>query len=320
MNPDRASFGHDTTTDEVLAGIDLTGKLALVTGGASGLGTETARALAARGARVLVTARDREPGEKIAAALRASTGNPAIDAAVLDLASIASTRHFARAFLDRHDRLDLLINNAGVMACPQAKTRDGFELQFGTNHLGHFLLTVLLAPALLRAAPARVVSLSSSGHRLSPVVFDDIHYERRPYDKWEAYGQSKTANALLAVELDRRLGPRGVRAFAVHPGAILTNLGRHMDAADFERINERAPGGRLRLKSIEAGAATTVFAATARQLEGRGGCYLEDCGIAVTNDDEDAGAGVRSWAVDPEAAERLWEVSQTAVGATFDPA
>jgi NAD(P)-dependent dehydrogenase (short-subunit alcohol dehydrogenase family) len=312
MTP-RTDFGHDTTTDEILEGIDLTGKLALVTGGSSGLGAETARALASRGARVVLTARDTPKGEAIAEGIRESTGNDAVEVEELELASLASIRAFAERFLTAHDALHLLVNNAGVMACPKSKTRDGFELQFGTNHLGHFLLTGLLAPALLRGAPARVVSLSSRGHQQSPVRFDDIAFEKEPYDKWTAYGQSKTANVLFAVELERRLGERGVHAYAVHPGVIPTELSRHMDQADFEHIRQRS-GGSLKLKTTESGAATSIYAATAPELEGRGGLYLEDCHVAEVDDAPEAREGVRSYAVDPETAKRLWTLSEELIG------
>jgi NAD(P)-dependent dehydrogenase (short-subunit alcohol dehydrogenase family) len=310
----RGRFGHDTTTDEVIAGVDLRGKLALVTGGSGGLGAETARALASKGARVVITARDASKGEGVARAIRASTGSDAVEVEELELASLASIRAFAERFLARHGALEILVNNAGVMACPFARTTEGFEMQFGTNHLGHFLMTALIAPALLRGAPARVVSVSSRGHQMSPVVFEDIHFERRPYDKWAAYGQSKTANVLFAVELERRLGPHGVHANALHPGVIVTELARHLVPEDLEFLRKRAPGGKMRAKSMEAGAATAVYGATAPELEGRGGLYLEDCGIAAVNDEETATNGVRSFALDPEAAMQLWSVSEEMVG------
>jgi NAD(P)-dependent dehydrogenase (short-subunit alcohol dehydrogenase family) len=315
----RAGFGHETMTDEVLDGIDLSGKLALVTGGAGGLGAETARALASQGARVVITARDLAKGEAAAKAIRESTGNEGVRVEELELGCLASVRAFAERFLARDDALHILVNNAGVMACPFDKTADGFELQFGTNHLGHFFMTCLIAPALLRGAPARVVSLSSRGHQQSPVVFDDIGFERRPYDKWAAYGQSKTANVLFAVELERRLGARGVHAYAVHPGVIPTDLARHLEPADYTMMRERAAarGGELKLKSVAAGAATSVYAATAPELEGRGGVYLEDCRVAPVDDRESAGSGVRSYAVDPDAAKRLWSLSEEMVGRSF---
>lgn len=313
----RAAFGPDTTTTEVLEGIDLAGKLALVTGGSGGLGAETARALASKGARVVITARDVAKGEVVAKGIRESTGQDGIEVEELELGSLASVRALAERFLARHEALHILVNNAGVMACPFDKTADGFELQFGTNHLGHFLLTGLVAPALLRGAPARVVSVSSRGHQMSPVVFDDIHFERRPYEKWSAYGQSKTANILLAVELERRLGARGVHANALHPGVIPTELSRHMVPEDYERLRKRAPGGQLKIKTVESGAATAVFAATAPELEGRGGLYLEDCGVAEVDDAENAPRGVRSYALDPDTARRLWAISEEMVGQSF---
>lgn len=319
---DASKFGPETTTTEVLEGIgDLSGTLALITGGSSGLGEETARALAEKGAHVVLTARDVPKGEAVAAAIRSSTGNAKVEVEPLELGSLADVRAFAERFLAAHPSLPLLINNAGVMACPFGKTADGFEQQFGTNHLGHFLLTCLLAPALRRGAPSRVVSVSSRGHHLSPVVFDDLHFERRPYDKWQSYGQAKTANILLAVGLERRLAGAGVHAYALHPGAIMTELGRHLQPEDIEFLRSRAPkGGTLQFKSIPAGAATTVFAATAPELEGRGGVYLEDCHVAAVNDAPDALAGVKSYAIDPGNAERLWEVSEKLVGHRFEAA
>lgn len=316
-NIDRSTFGADTTTDEVLEGIDLTGKLALVTGGSSGLGVETARALASKGAQVVITARNVAKGEGVAQEIRTSTGNDSIEVMELELGSFASIRAFAEKFLAKHDALDLLINNAGVMASPFDKTEDGFELQFGTNHLGHFLLTGLLTPALVKAAPSRVVNLSSRGHQMSPVVFDDINFEHRDYHKWASYGQSKTANILHAVELERRLGQQGAQAYAVHPGAIMTELARHMDEEDWDLMRSRAESGGFTIKSIPAGAATSVYAATAPELEGRGGVYLEDCHVAEVNDDEATPNGVRSYAVDPEAAKQLWAVSEEMVGQRF---
>lgn len=315
----RDGFGPDTTTDEVLEGLDLGGGRTLVTGGSGGLGAETARALASKGARVTLTARNLAKGEAVAKEIRDSTGNGDVDVEELELGSLASVRACAERVLTRGEGLQILVNNAGVMACPQETTADGFELQFGTNHLGHFLLTGLLAPALLEGAPARVVSLSSRGHQQSPVVFEDIQFERRPYDKWQAYGQAKTANVLFAVELERRLGGHGVHAYAVHPGVIPTDLSRHMGPDDFEHIRQRATrgGGQMQLKTVASGAATSVYAATAPELSGRGGLYLEDCHVAEVDDTENATQGVRSYAVDPDAARRLWEVSEELVGQRF---
>jgi NAD(P)-dependent dehydrogenase (short-subunit alcohol dehydrogenase family) len=312
---DATKFGAETTASEVAEGIDLSGKVALVTGGSSGLGSETARVLAERGAQVILTARDVPKGEAVAAAIRASTGNQHVEVAELELGSLKQIRAFAQRFLARHPTLHIFVGNAGVMACPAGKTADGFELQFGSNHLGHFLTTCLLVPALRQGAPSRVVSVSSRGHHMSPVVFDDIQFERRPYDKWQAYGQAKTANVLFAVGLERRLAPHGVHANALHPGGIMTELARHLQTEDFQFLQTRSRG--MKFKSVEAGAATSVFAATAPELEGRGGLYLEDCHVAAVNDAPDALDGVKSYALDPGNAERLWELSEKLVGERF---
>lgn len=300
---DATRFGAETTASEVAEGIDLGGTVALVTGGSGGLGRETARVLAERGAHVILTTRDPPKGEAVAADIRATTGNPHVEVEELELGSLAAVRACAARLLVRHRTLGILVDNAGVMACPAAKTADGFELQFGSNHLGHFLLTCLLAPALRRGAPSRVVSVSSRGHHISPVVFEDIEFERRPYDKWLAYGQSKTANVLFAVGLERRLGAAGIHATALHPGAILTELGRHLEPEDLQFLQSRNRG--MRFKTVEAGAATSVFAATAPELEGRGGLYLEDCRVAAVNDAPDALDGVKSYALDARNAEQL---------------
>ena len=229
---------------------------------------------------------------------------------LLDLGFLSSIRGFAERFLARHDELHLLVNNAGVMFTPFERTDDGFELQFGTNHLGHFLLTALLAPALLAGAPARVVNLSSGGHRASDIHWDDPNYETRPYDKFESYGQSKTANILFARELDARLGSHGVHAYAVHPGMIATDLGRHMTKDDVKELSAKfaASGSRPAYKPVEAGAATSVWAAVAPELEGHGGAYLADCEVS----DDDA-----PWTRDATSAARLWELSEHLVGERF---
>ena len=313
---DAATFGPTTTTDEVLDGIDLGGKVAVVTGGSSGLGQETARALAAHGAEVTLTARDVPKGEAVAAGIRASTGNQRVGVESLELGSLAAVRAAAERLLATLPRIDLLIDNAGVMACPVAKTADGFELQFGSNHLGHFVFTCMLVPALRRSPASRVVCLSSRGHHIAPVDFDDLSFERRPYDKWQSYGQAKTANVLFAVELDRRLGSRGTRAFAVHPGAIVTELGRHLQPEDIQYLQTRSRG--MQFKTVEQGAATSCFAATAPELDGRGGVYLEDCHVAEVNDAPDALEGVKSYALDRKNAARLWEVSERLVGQRFE--
>ena len=314
-----SSYGPETTTDEVIEGVDLSGRVAIVTGASGGLGAETARALAARGARVTIAARDLEKAENAAEEIRTSTGNPEIDVLGLELTLPDRVRESAKQWLADHDELNLLINNAGVMACPLDRTAEGWEFQFATNHLGHFLFTGLLVPALVHGAPARIVNLSSAGHRMSPVVFDDIHYEDRPYDKWESYGQSKTANILFSVALNARLAGKGVSAYAVHPGMIMTELGRHMGQQDLEDLMAKRPAGtKMEWKSVEAGAATSVWAATATELEGQGGRYLEDCGVARPKKTEEDVAGYADYAVDAEAAERLWRVSEETLGEEFD--
>lgn len=311
-------FDATSTTADVMAGISLAGKLAVVTGASSGLGVETCRVLAAAGAAVLMLARD---CDKLAAvALELQRDNPAaiLHTATMDLADLDSVRTAAAAILAEHAQIHLLINNAGVMACPLARTAQGYEMQFGTNHLGHFLFTCLLVPALVAGAPGRVVTLSSAGHKIADVNLDDSAYIVREYDKWQAYGESKTANTLFAVGLDARLAGKGVRAFAVHPGAIVTGLGRHMDEADYQFLMSRRPAGQeMTLKSVEQGAATSVWAATSPELAGRGGVYLEDCQVAGPAA-PDSSAGVESYAVDAAAAERLWAVSEVLVGQSFE--
>lgn len=315
-----SSFGFSTTTDEVLAGHDLTGTLAVVTGASTGLGEETTRALAAHGATVVMAVRDPERGRAAADRIRSVVPDARLELRELELASLASVRSFADGLLADHDRLDLLINNAGIMACPEGTTVDGFELQFGTNHLGHFLLGVLLAPALVAGAPSRLVSLSSRGHSFADVDLDDWNFERTPYDPFAAYGRAKTANALFAVGFQRRFGHLGVEAFSVHPGGIRTELGRDMTretrAALFTRLADAtaAAAGEFTWKTIPQGAATSVWAATAPELAGRGGAYLEDCGIAAVGDEAGLSNGVMPYAVDPDRADALWELSERLVG------
>ncbi len=303
----------------VAADCDLSGRLALVTGASGGLGLVTARVLAEHGCQVLIAARDEAKTQRAAQQLRdalvGSARAGAVSHGCLELADYASIQRFAGDFLDRHGRLELLVNNAGVMACPLRRTAAGCELQFGVNHLGHFLLTMLLEPALAAAAPARVVNLSSAGHWASPLVFEDPNYERRPYEKWQAYGQSKTANVLFSVALSRRLEARGIYSNAVHPGMIQTDLGRHLEQSDRERLSGLMSTRSLRYKSPEEGAATSLWAATSPLLEGRGGLYLEDCGFSQPFQEKKPEAGgYMPYAVDPEAAQRLWDLSEELVG------
>jgi NAD(P)-dependent dehydrogenase (short-subunit alcohol dehydrogenase family) len=317
---EQENFGHGTEAGEVVKGVNLAGRTAIVTGGASGLGVETARALLQAGATVTLPVRSLDRGKEIANGLSDDTGNPNIAIAQMDLIDYASVRSFAEEFLANHDRLDILINNAGIMACPLARSPEGYESQFATNHLGHMLLTCKLAPALVKAAPARVVCLSSIGHRLSPIRFDDINFESTDYDKWVAYGQAKTANALFAVELNRRLSGKGVSAFSVHPGGIMTNLQRDMSDAEIKGMGWVDDDGNVRegFKTPAGGAATAVWAATSASLNDRGGEYCEDCHIAEPARDDVPFAGVQAHAQDAEAAKKLWAESEKMLGETFD--
>lgn len=314
-----SNLGANTTTDEVLEGIDLTGKSALVTGASGGLGQETARALASKGASVTIAARDVTRANDTAAKIRESTGNDNVDVGELELDKPDSVRQFAASYLNDHPSLNILINNAGVMACPLARTPEGWEMQFATNHLGHFLLTCLLAPVLISGAPARVVNLSSGGHNFAGIDFDDIHFDRREYQKFASYGQSKTANILFSVELDKRLKDRGVRANAVHPGVIMTDLGRHMTDADIAALMENRPANSapMTFKEVRAGAATSVWAATAPDLADVGGRYALDCHL-VDPENTDAGTdGWATWAQGEELSGRLWSVSEQMLGQQF---
>ena len=311
-------FGFESTTDDVLEGISLTGKTVLVTGATAGLGIETSRALAAVGASVVMLGRNPEVLEQEAEALRGMSLPGQIATHTIDLANLDSVREAADAIVAKYPRIDIVINNAGVMACPLMRTADGFEMQFGTNHLGHFLLTCLIMPAVLAGAPGRIVNLSSSGHKFSDVNLDDPNYQQRDYDKWVAYGESKTANALFSVALDQRLKSQGIRSLAVHPGVIMTKLGRHLSEADIENLMNSAPEGEsLDWKSVEQGAATSVWAATAPELADKGALFLENCQIAVAAE-PGKGGGVEDYALDPESADRLWALSEQLVGQRFE--
>jgi NAD(P)-dependent dehydrogenase (short-subunit alcohol dehydrogenase family) len=295
-----SGFGFASTADEVLAGVDLTGKLAIVTGGYSGIGIETTRALAKAGAQVVVPARRPDRAREAVAGERDE-----VEVDGLDLANLASVRAFGERFLATRRRIDIVINSAGVMVPPETRVGPGWELQFAANHLGHFALVEALRPAF--ADDVRVVSVSSAGHQHSDIRWDDLHFARG-YDKALAYGQSKTANVLFAV----RLNAQGVQAFAVHPGKILTPLQRHMDRAEMVTNGWVDEEGNLvdpTFKSPTQGAATQVWAATSPQLAGLGGLYLEDCEVAEPNNTAEKGFGVRDYAVDPASAARLWELS-----------
>jgi NAD(P)-dependent dehydrogenase (short-subunit alcohol dehydrogenase family) len=318
--PIHSGFGATTTAREALRGIDLSGKVAIVTGGYTGIGLETTRALVEAGATVIVPARSRTK------ARQALAGIPRVEQEQIDLLDPSTIERFADGFLASGRPLHILIDNAGIMAPPLTRDTRGYESQFSANHLGHFELTVRLLPALRRASGARVVSVSSRGHRRSGVDFDDPNYERRPYDKWQAYGQSKTANVLFAVGLDRRGESEGIRAFAVHPGGILTNLSQYMTDEELEAygISRADLGGRIPVglsvaegglfKTPEQGAATSVWCATSPQLVGMGGVYCQDVDIAVVAEADSQVIGVAPYAIDPDGAERLWTLSERLTG------
>jgi NAD(P)-dependent dehydrogenase (short-subunit alcohol dehydrogenase family) len=311
-------FGAKSTTDEVLAGVDLTGKRILVTGVSAGLGVETARTLAAHGASVTGPARDLDKARRALA----EAGAEGIELVEMDLASLASVRAAADALNAKGEKFDLVIANAGVMATPLGHTADGFETQFGTNHLGHFVFVNRIA-GLIRDG-GRLVNLSSSGHRFSDVDLDDPNFETTPYDPWAAYGRSKTANVLFAVEFDRRHKGRGVRATAVHPGGIQTELGRHMGPGELEALVARMNAAQQaqglpawEFKSIPAGAATSVWAGVVAPGDEVGGRFCEDCHVAELTEGSEIRAGVRAYALDPERAKALWAKSEELVGESF---
>jgi NAD(P)-dependent dehydrogenase (short-subunit alcohol dehydrogenase family) len=316
------AFGAKSTTDDVLSGVDLTGKRVLVTGVSAGLGVETARALAAHGASVVGAARDLGKARDATAPVRAALKPGAtFDLIELDLASLKSVRAAADKLLKDGRPFDAVIANAGVMATPKGTTADGFETQFGTNHLGHFVFVNRIA-ALIKPG-GRLVNLSSTGHHRSDVDLDDPNFERTPYTEFGAYGRSKTANVLFAVEFDRRHKARGVRATAVHPGGIQTELGRHMTPELIQQmlatINQGRPAGAppFQFKTIPQGAATTVWAGFVASADAVGGRYCEDCHVAELNRDPAVREGVRPYAIDPERAKALWAKSEEMVGEKF---
>ncbi|CAN5265225.1 SDR family NAD(P)-dependent oxidoreductase [soil metagenome] len=331
--PIHSGFRAASTTSDVIRGIDLVGKVAIVTGGYSGLGRETARTLLTAGARVVVPARD------VKRACMATSGIGAVEIVEMDLLDPTSIDAFAKHFLSAGQQLDMLINSAGIMAVPE-RTLDarGYELHFATNHLGHFQLTSRLWPALKRTEGARVVSVSSMGHRFSPVIFEDINFEDRPYNPWSGYGQSKTANILFSVELDARGQADDVRAFSLHPGGIPgTGLEKHVARADLIAAGVIDENGDPKIdpekdvKSISMGAATQIWCATSPQLAGIGGVFCVNSDIAslmvdapghfsiAQNHTGERDNGVASYAVDREAAARLWDISERMAGCTNIP-
>jgi NAD(P)-dependent dehydrogenase (short-subunit alcohol dehydrogenase family) len=312
-----SGFGPLTTTTEVLAGRDLTGTVAIVTGGHFGLGLETTRALAAAGAHVVVGAR--QP----AAARDALASLPTVDIDKLDLSDLSSVREFAKRFIDSGRHADIVINNAGIMACPETRVSPGWEIQFATNHLGHYALVNELWPALAGGAGARVVAVSSAGHHISGIRWEDVQFDSG-YDKWQAYGQAKTANALFALHLDTLGKNEGVRAFSLDPGKIFTPLQRHLtkeDMVDRGWIDTNGNPADPTFKTTQQGAATQVWAATSPQLRGLGGLYCQNCDVAPPAEDDKATfAGVRSYASDPDQAARLWALSAGLTGINAFPA
>jgi len=321
-------FGATSTTDEVLSGVNLKGKRILVTGVSAGLGVETARSLAAHGAHVVGAARDLAKAQTATARVRqdAAAGGGSFEMIELDLASLKSVRACAEKLLAKGEPLDVIIANAGVMATPFAETLDRFETQFGTNHLGHFVLVNRIAPLIRKGG--RLINLSSAGHRFSNVDLEDPSFERTPYEPFIAYGRSKTANILFAVAFDQRHRARGVRAAAVHPGGIQTELGRHMDRshlqAMIDQMNKQlAAEGKapFQWKTIPQGAATSVWAGVVAPADEIGGRYCENCHVGqLVADDATISAiseGVRGYALDPDNAEALWRKSEELVGESF---
>jgi NAD(P)-dependent dehydrogenase (short-subunit alcohol dehydrogenase family) len=299
--PIRTTFGYHSTALEVARGIDLSGKCAIVTGAASGIGIETARALASTGADVTLAVRNVAAGAVVSAEISQSTRNPNVHVRALDLADLGAIAAFVAEW---RGPLHVLVNNAGIMAVPEERTASGWELQFATNHLGHFALATGLHEALAAANGARVVSVSSSAHMMSPVIFDDINFRFRPYDQWLAYGQSKTANVLFAVALTERWSSEGIFCNALMPGAIATNLQRHVGGM-------RTPVEKR--KTPEEGAATSVLLATSPDLAGIGGRYFVDCNEALVVEQRTTDmTGVAPYALDHDNAARLWELSALA--------
>jgi NAD(P)-dependent dehydrogenase (short-subunit alcohol dehydrogenase family) len=310
-------FGATSTTDDVLEGVDLSGKRILVTGASAGLGVETARALVSHGALVVGAVRDLDKAHRATEPVRAAaTNGGGLEFVTLDLASLASVRAGADELLSAGKPFDLIIANAGVMACPQSTTVDGFETQFGTNHLGHFVLINRIA-SLLKSG-GRLVNLSSAGHRFSDVNIEDPNFEHTTYSEFGAYGRSKTANILFAVEFDRRHKADGIRATAVHPGVIQTELGRHMTPEVMRQIiPDDGSAPTFTWKTIPQGAATSIWSGVVAPADLVGGLYCEDCHVAELQNDPDVRGGVRSYALDPERAKALWAKSEEMVGETF---
>lgn len=315
QHPLNSGFDAYSTAADVITGVDLSGKVAIVTGGHSNLGLEAARVLAGAGAHVIVPTRSQ------AGALRAKESIPGVETGMLDLMDPKSVDAFAQSFLSTGRTIDILLNSAGIMATPLARDARGNESQFSTNHLGHFQLTSRLWPALVAAQGARVVSVSSRGHQIAGVDFDDVNFDRRDYDKWVAYGQSKTANVLFAVALDERGARHGVRAYSLHPGSVLGPLARHLTDEEIDSFGARHASGEpviapdKDMKSTEQGASTLVWCASNPLLQDIGGVYCENSDVArMMPEDSPDRFGVFSRAIDPETAERLWALSANMTG------
>ncbi len=301
------TYNADTTTNDIIQGFDCSDKTVLITGASGGLGLETARALGSIGAKLILLARNQDK-LKLAKEQLEQQNITHIETVVCDLSDLQSIQTASKDILDRFSRIDVLINNAGVMACPLSRTAQGFESQFGTNHIGHFYLTLQIIDLLKQAKSARIVNLSSAGHKLAPVNFDDPNYQTRDYEKWQAYGEAKTANALFSIGLEQRYAAFGIHSFAVHPGMIATDLGRHLTEDDFASFKG------AQFKSVEQGAATSVWAACHPELESKGGLYLEDCHIAAKAEPGVDG-GVESYASNIENANTLWDLSESMLSA-----
>ena len=308
-------FGNKSEASEVMSGIDLSGKVALVTGGYSGIGFETVRALTGAGAKVIVPSRD---VDRAVTTLDGVIGAEQIG--FMDLSDLPSVTRFGEAIAANHPTIDIAIFNAGVMACPLYRTQQGLEWQLGVNHVGHFVLLQTLLPALRAARGARLVTLSSIAHRMSAVRFDDMNYTDREYDKWQAYGQAKSAQSLMAVELDRREAGNGIRSFSVHPGGIFTPLQRHLGNAEMAEFGWTDTDGRPSpvaeklFKTTTQGCATSLWAATHSLLDNIGGVYCEDCNVSdVVPDESNAFTGVRQWAIDSETAQRTWTETEALI-------
>jgi len=315
QKPIQSNFKAKSEPHQILEGVELHGKNAIVTGGYSGIGLETTRALKNSGARVIVPARRKDVATKALDGIISDS-----DIYQMDLADLKSVQDFVNNFINEGISLDLLINNAGIMACPEGRVGNGWEKQFGVNQLGHFMLTKGLMDIMAKNEGARFVSLSSSAHSLTGILWDDIHFNKNPYDKWIAYGQSKTASSLIAIEFDRLMKDKGVRGFSVHPGGIMTPLQRHLENEEMIALGWMKEDGSLSdmaaaaFKTPEQGATTTLWAATETRLNNIGGVFCENCDIAVLKKDVDESMkrymGVADWAIDTDEATKLWEVSE----------